>query len=93
MQIYGIVFALSCEKIKGSRMNKIVMNVGMLFFFLSIIFFSQMNLSVVDVLIRSFAIFIFLTGMLAILALVVIRSINKRAFEKENDLSENLGRK
>lgn len=74
-------------------MNKIVMNVGMLFFFLSIIFFSQMNLSIVDVLIRSFAIFIFLTGMLAILALVVIRSINKRAFEKETDLSENLGRK
>ncbi len=74
-------------------MNKIVMNVGMLFFFLSIIFFSQMNLSLVDILIRSFAIFIFLTSMLGILALVLIRSINKKSFEKGNDFSENLGGK
>ncbi len=74
-------------------MNKIVMNVGMLFFFLSIIFFSQMNLSLVDILVRSFAIFIFLTSMLGILALVLIRSINKKSFEKGNDFSENLGGK
>ncbi len=74
-------------------MNKIVMNVGMLFFFLSIIFFSQMNLPLIDVLIRSFAIFIFLTGMLGVLALVFIRSINKKSFEKGNDFSENLGGK
>ncbi len=74
-------------------MNKIVMNVGMLFFFLSIIFFSQMNLSLADILIRSFAIFIFLTSMLGILALVLIRSINKKSFEKGNDFSENLGGK
>ncbi len=74
-------------------MNKIVMNVGMLFFFLSIIFFSQMNLSLIDILVRSFAIFIFLTSMLGILALVLIRSINKKSFEKGNDFSENLGGK
>ncbi len=74
-------------------MNKIVMNVGMLFFFLSIIFFSQMNLSLVDVLIRSFAIFLFLTSMLGVLAIVFIRSINKKTFEKGNELSENLGGK
>ncbi|MCF6270934.1 MAG: hypothetical protein L3J41_14550 [Melioribacteraceae bacterium] len=74
-------------------MNKIVMNVGMLFFFLSIIFFSQMNLSLVDVLIRSFAIFLFLTSMLGVLAIVFIRSINKKTFEKGNELSENLSGK
>ena len=74
-------------------MNKIVMNVGMLFFFLSIIFFSQMNLSLVDVLIRSFAIFLFLTSMLGVLAIVFIRSINKKTFEKGNELAENLSGK
>ncbi len=74
-------------------MNKIVMNVGMLFFFLSIIFFSQMNLSLVDVLIRSFAIFLFLTSMLGVLAIVFIRSINKKSFEKGSELSENLSGK
>ena len=74
-------------------MNKIVMNVGMLFFFLSIIFFSQMNLSLADVLIRSFAIFLFLTSMLSVLAIVFIRSINKKSYNKGNELSENLGGK
>jgi hypothetical protein len=74
-------------------MNKIVMNVGMLFFFLSIIFFTQMNLSLIDIFIRSFAVFIFLTSMLGILALVLIRSINKKSFEKGNEFSENLGGK
>jgi len=74
-------------------MNKIVMNVGMLFFFLSIIFFTQMNLSLLDVFIRSFVVFIFLTSMLGILALVLIRSINKKSFEKGNEFSENLGGK
>ncbi|MDA3861791.1 MAG: hypothetical protein PF445_11265 [Melioribacteraceae bacterium] len=74
-------------------MNKIVMNVGMLFFFLSVIFFSQMNLSLIDILVRSFAVFIFLTSMLGILALVFIRSINKKSFAKGNDFSENLGGK
>jgi hypothetical protein len=74
-------------------MNKIVMNVGMLFFFLSVIFFSQMNLSYVDVLIRSFAIFLFLTSMLGVLALVFIRSINKKSLTKGSELSENLSGK
>jgi len=75
------------------QMNKIVMNVGMLFFFLSIIFFSQMNLSLTDILVRSFAIFIFLTSMLGIIALVFIRSINKKSFDKGNEFSENLSGK
>jgi hypothetical protein len=74
-------------------MNKIVMNVGMLFFFLSVIFFSQMNLSYVDVLVRSFAVFLFLTSMLGVLALVFIRSINKKSLDKGNELSENLSGK
>ena len=74
-------------------MNKIVMNVGMLFFFLSVIFFSQMNLSYVDVLVRSFAVFLFLTSMLGVLALVFIRSINKKSLSKGNELSENLSGK
>lgn len=71
-------------------MNKIIMNLGLLFFFLAIIFFSQRELPLYDVLIRSFTVFIFLTVMLTILGIVFIRSINKRAISKTNDLSENL---
>ena len=74
-------------------MNKIVLNIGMLFFFLGIIFFGQMNLPVQDVLIRSFAIFVFLTAMLSVLAIIFIRSINKKSFQRRNELSENLGGK
>lgn len=74
-------------------MNKIVMNVGMLSFFLSVIFFSQMHLPLIDVIIRSFVVFLFLTSMLSVLAIVFIRSINKKSSEKEHELSETLSGK
>jgi len=52
-----------------------------------------MNLSLIDIIIRSFVVFIFLTSMLGIIAIVFIRSINKKSFDKGNEFSENLSGK
>ncbi len=70
-------------------MNKIILNMGLLFFFLSVIYFGQRELPLQDVLLRAFAIFMFLTTMLSIIALIFIKSINKRAYHKRNNLEEN----
>lgn len=66
-------------------MNKIILNVGLLIFFLSIIIFSQQGMLVEDVLIRSFVIFFVATLMLTILALSFIRAINKTSIEKHKN--------
>ncbi len=71
-------------------MNKIILNVGLLLFFLAIIYFSQRQLPVADVLVRSFAVFVFTTGMLAVIGIVFIRSINKKSISKHNNISENI---
>ncbi len=71
-------------------MNRIVFNLGLLIFFLAIIFFSQREMPVLEVLIRSFTVFVFLTSMLAIMGIVLIRAINKKALTKKTDLSDNL---
>lgn len=73
-------------------MNKIILNVGLLSFFLSIIYFSQRGLSLEDVVLRSFAVFIIITLLLGILALTFLKAINKTAQKKSETLA-NLGRK
>lgn len=66
-------------------MNKIILNVGLLIFFTSIIIFSQQGMLVEDVLIKSFIIFFVATLMLTILALSFIRAINKTSVEKHKN--------
>lgn len=66
-------------------MNKIILNVGLLIFFLSIIIFSQQGMLVEDVLIKSFVIFFVATLMLTILALSFVRAINKTSIEKQKN--------
>jgi len=66
-------------------MNKIILNVGLLIFFISIIIFSQQGMLVEDVLIKSFVIFFVATLMLTILALSFIRAINKTSIEKHKN--------
>lgn len=73
-------------------MNKIVLNIGLLSFFLSIIYFSQRGLSIEDVIIRSFAVFVILTILLGILALTFLKAINKTSQKKSENLA-NIGRK
>jgi hypothetical protein len=63
-------------------MNKIILNIGLLSFFLSIIYFSQRGLSVEDVVIRSFAVFVILTILIGILALTFLKAINKTSQKK-----------
>lgn len=79
-----------CANTFKAIMNKIIMNIGLLLFFLAIIFFTQRELPVQDVLLRSFAIFICGTAMLAVLGIIFIRSINKAALNKANKASENI---
>ena len=66
-------------------MNKIILNVGLLIFFISIIIFSQQGMLVEDVLLKSFIIFFVATLMLTVLALFFIRAINKTSIEKNKN--------
>jgi len=75
-------------------MNKIVVQVGLLVFFLSVIFFAQRSLPIEQVLLRSFLVFVFVTIMLALLSIIIIKSINKALNKKQqDDLAQNLGGK
>jgi hypothetical protein len=71
-------------------MNKIVLQFGLLVFFLSIFFFSQEGMGVVQSLLRSFVIFAVVTSMCSVLAIVFIRSINKSAMKPDRDFEKNL---
>ena len=74
---------------KGQQMNKIVLYFGLLVFFISIIIFSQQDLQIVDVLLRSVSVFIVVTIMLSILAIAFLKAINKASMEKEKHFNEN----
>ncbi len=71
-------------------MNKIVLQFGLLVFFLSVFFFSQEGIGVVQALLRSFAVFAVVTAMSSVLAIVFIRSINKSSMKNDRELEKNL---
>lgn len=66
-------------------MNKIILNIGLLVFFLSLIVFSRQNMLVEEILLKSFIIFFLVTLMLSIIALFLIRAINKASAEKQKN--------
>lgn len=70
-------------------MNKIVVQIGLLVFFLGIIFFAQRGLPIEQVLLRAFLVFIVVTIMLSILSIIVIKSINKALNKKKDGLAQN----
>lgn len=74
-------------------MNKIVLRLGMLTFFLSVIFFSRMGLPITELLFKSFIIFVATTILLSIIVISFIKAINKASFEKKNDTANNVIRK
>jgi membrane protein implicated in regulation of membrane protease activity len=74
-------------------MNKIVLNAGLLVFFISIIFFSQKGMALPDILLRSLVLFVVATIMLSILAIAFIKAINKAAETKRQDSENMLGNK
>ena len=67
-------------------MNKIVLQIGLLIFCLAIVFFAQQGLPAQDVLLRSFVVFIFLTIMIAIMAILFLKSINQVSLKKNKDV-------
>lgn len=70
-------------------MNKIVLRIGLLIFFLSVIFFSQRGIPVWDVLLRSFVIFVVFTIMISMLAIAFMRALKKNEDEKKaEEMSE-----
>ena len=83
-----MLFVFLNEK-KGQIMNKIVLYFGLLVFFISIIIFSQQGLQIVDVIIRSIAVFMVVTIMLSILAIAFLKAINKASMDKERHINEN----
>ncbi len=70
-------------------MNKIVLNLGLLVFFLSVIFYSQQGLMIEDVLFRSFILFFVVTLLLGIIVLAFIKAINKTAVSKGKNINLN----
>ncbi|MFZ1292275.1 MAG: hypothetical protein WAR79_19425 [Melioribacteraceae bacterium] len=66
-------------------MNKIILNIGLLIFFVSVIIFSQQGMLVEDILVRSFIIFFIATLLLTILALTFIKAINKASIDKQKN--------
>ncbi len=74
-------------------MNKIILQTGLLVFFFSIIYFTQRGLALEKILLNSFVVFIILTSMLSILAIGIIKAINKNSLNKLSDYSEHLAGK
>lgn len=58
-------------------MNKILLQFGLLIFCFTLIFFSQRGMALQDVVVKSFIVFISLTIIMSIMALFVLKIINK----------------
>ncbi len=63
-------------------MHKIVLNFGLLIFFISLLIFSQQNIPLEDVFIRAFAIFVIVTLMSGILVIVFLKAVSKAIYDK-----------
>ncbi len=71
-------------------MNKIVLNFGLLVFFVSIVIYSQQGLTIEEILLRSFVIFVLVTVMFGILVITFLKAINRASLEKGKNLKDNL---
>lgn len=58
-------------------MNKVLLQFGLLIFCFSLIFFSQRGMPLQDVVIKSFIVFVSLTIVISVVALFIIKMINK----------------
>lgn len=75
-------------------MNKIVIRFGLLFFFLAVIYFTQREMSVSDVLLRSFVLFMVITVMVSVFVIAFMKAINKTDNHKNfKDIPDDLSRK
>ncbi len=70
-------------------MYKIVLEIGLLIFFLSIVIFMQQGIVLETVLVRSVVVFISFTIMLCIIMIIFIRAINKSSYKKDKLTNQN----
>ena len=80
----GIVIEFYVEK-NSVIMNKIILQIGLLTFCVSVIFFSRSSIPFYDILLKSFAVFIIITIMGHILALLFIQSIKKISENRDDE--------
>ena len=66
-------------------MNKIIIQIGLLTFCMSVIFFSRNSIPIYDILLKSFAVFIIITIMGHIIAILFIQSVKKLSEDKEEE--------
>ncbi len=66
-------------------MNKIIIQIGLLTFCMSVIFFSRNPIPIYDILLKSFAVFIIITIMGHIIAILFIQSVKKLSEDKEEE--------
>ncbi|MFO7445033.1 MAG: hypothetical protein R6W90_01645 [Ignavibacteriaceae bacterium] len=74
-------------------MNKIIFQIGLLIFTLSIMFFSRMDIAIEEILLRAFLVFFLLTFMLGLITILFMKSISKTSVEKSTDTPQQLDRK
>lgn len=67
-------------------MNKIVLRLGLLTFALAVFYYSESGYPVEDIIVKSFFLFVLVTVLTSIVALVVIKTINKNSIKKTDEL-------
>ncbi|MFZ0452505.1 MAG: hypothetical protein WCE54_10910 [Ignavibacteriaceae bacterium] len=65
-------------------MQKIIIQIGLLFFFLAVIFFAKMGLPIQDVLLRSIILFLALTILISAVTLIFVRLLHKTSYNDDN---------
>ncbi len=70
-------------------MYKIVLEIGLLIFFLSIVIFLQQGILLETALLRSVVVFVAFTIMFTVIMIIFIRAINKSSFKKEKLTNQN----
>jgi hypothetical protein len=75
---------------KRVAMNKIVLQFGLLVFFLAVIYYTERGMAIDKILLNSFVIFILLTTMVSIIVIGLIKAINRNSYNKLEEFSDQL---
>ncbi len=74
-----MLFEFSCV-----IMQKVIIQIGLLFFFLAVIFFAKTGLPLQDILLRAFILFFALTIMISAVTLIFMKLLHKSSYEDDN---------
>lgn len=70
-------------------MHRIVLDIGLLVFFLSIIVFVRMQLPITEILLRSLILFIALSILLSVSAIFIGKTLGKASVDEADETSNN----